>query len=145
MLLQITKKLLIWNNKWRTWKNKLKKKDTGATLIFQKTYTLKNSNKIPPNTKYSAAYALNFFIKPPGSLVFQLLFKCMLSVLYILQILTNSLIFLIPSCLWVIFPSCSTVDAPLTDHIWQFRWYFSYLFKLNIWHFIFQKYCFYAI
>ena len=39
----------------------------------------------------------------------------------------------------------STVDAPLTDHIWQFCWYFSYLFELNIWHFIFQKYCFFAI
>ena len=38
-----------------------------------------------------------------------------------------------------------TVDAPLTDPIWQFRWYFSYLFELVIWLFIFQKYCFYAI
>ena len=74
-------------------KKQTEKKDIGATLIFQKTYTLKNSNF---NTKYSAAYALNFFIKPPGSLGFQLLFKCMLRVLYILQILTNSLKFLIP-------------------------------------------------
>ena len=30
--------------------------------------------------------------------------------------------------------SLCTVDAPLTDHIWQFWWYFSYLFELNIWH-----------
>ena len=41
--------------------------------------------------------------------------------------------------------SKGTVDAPLTDHTWQFSWYFSYLFELNIWHFIFQKFCFYAI
>ena len=32
------------------------------------------------------------------------------------------------------------VDAPITDHIWQFCWYFSYLFE-----FIYQKDCFYAI
>ena len=38
-------------------KKQTEKKDTGTTLIFQKTYTLKNSNF---NTKYSAAYALNF-------------------------------------------------------------------------------------
>ena len=41
--------------------------------------------------------------------------------------------------------SVSTVDASLTDHVWQFRWYFSYLFDFNIWHIMFQKYCFCAV
>ena len=76
-------------------KKQTEKKDTGATLIFQKTYTKKfqqNSTKY----KIQCSICIEFFIKPPGSLGFQLLFKCMLSVLYILQILTISLKFFIP-------------------------------------------------
>ena len=65
------------------------KTQTEKRYWFQKkTYT--HTHKSNFNTKYSAAYALNFFIKLPGSLGFQLLFKCVLSVLYILQILNSS-------------------------------------------------------
>ena len=51
-----------------------------------------------------------------------------------------------PSCFHLLgyFPR-NTVDVPLTDHIWQIRWYFSYLFEFNIWHLIFQKIFLYSI
>ena len=66
-----------------------------------------------------------------------------LSVIYIVNNCGISLIFAITEVELKYFPG--TVDAPLMDHIWQFCWYFFYLFELNIWHFILQKYCFYAI
>ena len=36
---------------------------------------------------------------------------------------------------YLFYKSTVELGAPLTDHIWQFRWYFSYLFELNILYF----------